>query len=131
MEVHVIDTAQVSRQLVDNFPGVDVPDVDVPTTPMINLPLPDGTRLSPVGAPSSHHGAVRTPGAVEKILLEVVVVASEDLDTPLPGTERPGVPDPQRVVHGVGQDVTAVRRELHPSDGVSVALQQSVLVDFL
>ena len=45
---------------------------------------------------------------MEKILLEVVIVSSEDLDAPLPGTERPGVPDPQRVVHGVGQNVAAV-----------------------
>ena len=64
---------------------------------------------------------------MEKILLKVVVVAGEDLDTSLPGTEWPGVPDPQRVVHGVGEDVTAVRRELHPSDGVSVALHSTIV----
>ena len=45
---------------------------------------------------------------MEKILLKVVVVAGEDLDAPLPGTEGPGVPDSQCVVHGVGQNVTAV-----------------------
>ena len=64
---------------------------------------------------------------MEEVLLEVVVVSSEHLDTSLACAERPGVPDPQGVVHGVGKNVGAVWGELHPSDSVSVALQSTVI----
>ena len=59
---------------------------------------------------------------MEEVLLEVVIMSSEDLDTSLPSTEWSGVPHPQSVVHGVGQNVTAVWRQLHPGDCVGVAL---------
>ena len=42
----------------------------------------------PVGAAGRHHAAVGRPGAVEKVLLEVMSVALEHLDTSLTDTER-------------------------------------------
>ena len=56
------------------LPGDHVPHVDVP-----------------VRAAGGHHGAVRRPGAVQQVLLEVVAVPLEHLDTPLTRAERTDV----------------------------------------
>ena len=48
-------------------------------------------------------------------------MAGDDLDAALLGGEWADVPDAQRVVHGVGEDVCAVRGEGDAGDGVGVA----------
>ena len=51
------------------------------------------------------------------------LMAGDDLDAALLGGEGADVPDSQRVVHGVGEDVGAVRGEGDAGDGVGVAGQ--------
>ena len=106
MEIDVVDGAKVTRQLVHDPPGQRVPDVD-----------------EAVRGPGGHHGAVRAPPAVQEVLLEVVLVAGDDLEAALGGREGPDVPHAQRVVHGVGEHAGAVRRERDAGDGVGVAGQ--------
>ena len=48
-------------------------------------------------------------------------MAGDDLDAALLRGEGADVPDAQRVVHSVGEDVGAVRGEGDACDGVSVA----------
>lgn len=58
----------------------------------------------------AHLGAVRRPGAPQQVLLEVVLVARHELDAALGRREGPHVPDAQRAVHRVGQQVRPVVR---------------------
>ena len=79
VEVDIIDTSQMARQLVHQLLTVNVPNVHIPDEEEQNEHQWSKNCISPVRATSSSHATIWTPGAVEQILLKVVRVAGEDL----------------------------------------------------
>mmetsp|Transcript_19152 Transcript_19152/g.26890 ORF Transcript_19152/g.26890 Transcript_19152/m.26890 type:complete len:228 (+) Transcript_19152:155-838(+) len=81
-----------------------------------------------VRRPSRDVAAVRAPGALEQQLLKVVLEAmARVFQAPAPTNVRVYVPDFERVVHGVGQQLLAVWRQGNAGDGIFVPFQ---LVNF-
>lgn len=121
MEIDIVDATVVTGQLVQNPPRCRVPNVH-----------------EPVGRPGTHFAAVRGPGAPQQVLLEIMLMplkkstnkqlydqfliskthTCENFDATFLRSVRPDVPYPQRVVHGIGEQVRAVVAQSKSGDGV-------------
>lgn len=106
MEIDVIDAAIVAGQSVQHPPAGRVPNVD-----------------EPIRRAGRHFGAIRRPTASQQIPLKVVLMTAEDLDATLDRSIGSDVPDPECIVHGIGQDVRTVWGQGNTSHGVRMAFK--------